>query len=131
MPDGPERSPIDAGGAGAFFIEMGALFGIARLGWALGDAVPIRLALALAGAVIAGICWGIFRTRGFDPSGREPTVPVSGPTRIALEFAFYILGIIGLGISGWHAAAISLAIAVAIVIVMTRDRLQRLLATSR
>jgi hypothetical protein len=44
----------------AFLTELVALVVLARWGWTLGDATPVRLLLAIAVPAVAAVLWGLF-----------------------------------------------------------------------
>jgi hypothetical protein len=81
-------------------MELASLIGIGLIGWHLGDKGILGAFLSVAFILLMGTVWGRFRTPGFVPIGREPTNPVSGPVRIAIEVSVYLLGIFGIWWSG-------------------------------
>lgn len=86
-----------------FLLEMAALVGVGLYGWGL--ATPWRFVAVVGLPLFFAFLWGTFAVPQ-DPSrsGRAP-VPVSGPVRLALEFAVFLGGLWGLLQSGWSTAA--------------------------
>lgn len=102
----PERPPFQISDTAQFAMELASLMGIGLIGWHLGNRGFLGAILALAFILLTGTVWGRFRTPGFVPTGREPTNPVSGPVRIAIELAVYLLGIFGIWWSGREQTAL-------------------------
>lgn len=122
MPEPPPHEPVTSGFAGQFLLEVVGLIGMARLGWYLGGEGPRRIVLATLLVILAGALWGIFRTPGFVPSGRDPVVPIPGPMRLAVEVLFFAVASWGLWISGWNIAG-AVTIAGTVIVYWTlRDR---------
>lgn len=95
-----DRQPLSIGDAGQFAMELAGLVGIGLIGWHLGNEGIFGAVLAIAFIFLTGTVWGRYRTPGYVPTGREPTHPVSGPVRIAIELVVYTLGIFGIWWSG-------------------------------
>lgn len=117
MSDEKMRPVFTIGDIGQFVMELASLLGIGLIGWHLGGRGVLGAILAVAFILATGWLWGRFRTPGFVPTGREPTQPVSGPIRIALELAVYALGIFGIWWSGRESTAY-IVIAIAIVTIL-------------
>lgn len=96
---------VGISGAAQFAMELASLIGIGLIGWHLGNKGILGAFLAVAFILLMGTIWGRFRTPGFVPTGREPSNPVSGPVRIAIELAVYLLGILGIWWSGRETTA--------------------------
>lgn len=87
----------------AFLLEMAMFAALAILGWHLAGGGLAGVILAAAFVIVAGAVWGLCRVPGDLPHGRS-RVPVSGPVRIAIEFAVLGLAVYGVWI-GWNRAA--------------------------
>jgi hypothetical protein len=127
VPD-EQRPVVSSGEIGMFLLEVVGLIGIGRWGWQLGTSTLWSLSLSALLVALSSAIWALFRTPGFVPSGVDPVIPVPGPVRAVIEFAFYALGAWGLWASGWRVAAIVLVIGVVIVSIALRERLEGLLA---
>lgn len=101
----PQKPAFNLGDAAQFAMELASLMGIGLIGWHLGNKGVLGAILAVVFILLTGVVWGRFRTPGFVPTGREPQNPVSGPVRIALELAIYLLGIFGIWWSGRESTA--------------------------
>lgn len=124
----PARAGVSAGEAGMFLLEIVGLVGMGRLGWHLGTGTAWKVVLAVGFVAVTSALWTMARARGFVPSGDEPIIAVPGPVRLLIEYGFYLLGAVGLWLSGWEIAAGVFAAGVLVVSVALRDRLAGLLA---
>lgn len=122
MPEPGTPQAVTGGAVGQFFLEIAGLIGVARLGWHLGDGGGMGFALAALFVAIAGGVWGIFRTPGFVPTGKDPVVSTPGPLRLAIELGFFLIAAWGLWISGWHLAALVMVAAIVLIYWVLRDR---------
>lgn len=129
VPDRSDRPEVSVSGseAGSFLLEIVGLTGIAMLGWHVGGGGAMGLSLSALFVALAGGLWGIFRTRGYVPNGRDPIVAIPGPLRLVLEFTFYAIAAVGLWISGWRLAAAVLILGVIVVSYVLRERTRGLL----
>lgn len=109
-----DRLPVRIGDVGQFVMELASLVGIGLIGWHLPGKGVVGALLAVAMILLTGALWGRYRTPGFVPTGREPTRPVAGPVRIAIELVVYALGIFGIWWSGREQTAL-IVIAVMVV----------------
>jgi hypothetical protein len=116
---------VGVSGAAQFAMELASLIGIGLIGWHLGNQGVLGAILAVALILLMGTVWGRFRTPGFVPTGREPTNPVSGRVRIAIELAVYLLGIFGIWWSGRETTAY---IVIGVMVVTLLLSYQRLIA---
>lgn len=122
VPDHPTRTPVTPGLAGQFLLEVAGLIGIGRLGWYLGEEPAMSLALAALFVALAGAGWGLFRTRGFVPNGRDPIVAIPGPARLALEVGFFVLASGGLWVSGGRVTGVVLLTCTILIYWVLRER---------
>lgn len=129
MTQSPDRPAVGIADAGQFAMELASLVGIGLIGWHLGDKGVIGAILAIGFIILTGIIWGRFRTPGFVPTGREATRPVSGPIRIALELAVYLLGIFGIWWSGRDQTAVIVLAVMVITLVISANRYRAMWAT--
>ncbi|MCO5215661.1 MAG: YrdB family protein [Thermomicrobiales bacterium] len=111
----PQRLPVGIGDIGQFVMELASLIGIGLIGWHLPGKGVFGAILAVTMIMLTGTIWGRYRTPGFVPTGREPTHPVSGPVRIALELIVYAVGIVGI----WWSGREQTALGVIVIMVLT------------
>ena len=119
----PQRPTPQIGDGFQFLMELASLIGIGLIGWHLGDKGVIGAVLAVVLILLTGEIWRRFRTPGFVPTGEAPLNPVSGPIRIALEFAVYLLGIFGIWWSGREQTAWIVAGVMILTLVISYKRL--------
>lgn len=115
--------------AAQFAMELASLIGIGLIGWHLGNRGIVGTLLAVAFILLTGTVWGRYRTPGFVPTGREPTQPVSGPIRIAIELVVYLLGIFGIWWSGREQTALIVAAVMVATLVISANRYRAMWAT--
>lgn len=116
---------VGVSGAAQFAMELASLIGIGLIGWHLGNEGILGAFLAVAFILLMGTVWGRFRTPGFVPTGREPSNPVSGPVRIAIELSVYLLGIFGLW---WSGRETTTYIVIGVMVITLLFSYQRLIA---
>lgn len=118
-----QRPSFGIGDTLQFIMELASLLGIGLIGWHLGNKGILGAILAIAFILLTGAIWGRFRTPGFVPTGREPAQPVSGPVRIALELAVYVIGIFGIWWSGREVTAYIVIAVMALTLAISYKRL--------
>ncbi len=129
MSQQPVRPAVTIADAAQFAMELASLIGIGLIGWHLGNKGILGTILAVAFILLTGTVWGRYRTPGFVPTGREPTQPVSGPIRIAIELTVYLLGIFGLWWSGREQTALIVAAVMVVTLVISASRYRAMWAT--
>lgn len=129
MSQQPERPGVNVADAAQFAMELASLIGIGLIGWHLGNQGVLGAILAVAFILLTGVIWGRFRTPGFVPTGREPTHPVSGPVRMALELAVYLLGIFGIWWSGREQTALIVVAVLVVTLLISVNRYRAMWAT--
>lgn len=117
-----DHAPIGPGEIGMFLLEIVSLIGIGRLGWQLGDGGRAGMVMACAMVVVACSVWVVFRSRVDEGTRGATIVAIPGPLRLVIEYSVYALGVIGLWVSGWQAAAMVLGVGIVIVTVLLRGR---------
>jgi hypothetical protein len=112
-----------------FVLELAALYAMGRYGLHVASG-PLRFALSVVLPLAAATAWGVFAVPS-DPSrsGRAP-IPVPGTSRLALEVAFFSLGVLALLQSDARMAAVGLALSVVLHYALSVDRIRWLLQTA-
>jgi hypothetical protein len=111
-------SPANA--AVRFGLELGALVGVAALGWQLGGVVVAVLLVAVAAAA-----WATFRVPG-DPG--DAPVAVRGIVRLFLEIDVFTVATIGMALAWGAAVAVPFAVVVVVHYATTTERVRWLLS---
>jgi hypothetical protein len=124
-----DRPGVRIADAAQFAMELASLIGIGLIGWHLGNKGIAGAIFALAFILLTGFIWGRFRTPGFVPTGREPTQPVSGPIRIAIELVVYLLGIFGIWWRGREQTALVVAAIMVATMLISASRYRAMWAT--
>jgi hypothetical protein len=112
-----------------FVLELAALYAMGNYGLHVTSGL-LRYALCVALPLTAATVWGVFAVPS-DPSrsGRAP-VPVPGTSRLALELAFFSVGVLAFMQSDARTAAVGLALSVVLHYALSVDRIRWLLQTS-
>lgn len=118
----PQRPAVGLGETLQFLLELASLFGIGLIGWNMGDRGILGAILAVVLIILTGTIWGRFRTPGFVPTGRPPTFPVDGKTRIAIELGVFAAGIFGLWYGGYTMTALVTLVVLVLMLIALRYR---------
>lgn len=124
---GRPTSAIRLADAGMFLLEVVSMIGIAQLAWPITGG-GARWLLSGTLLIAAGSAWGVFRTRGFVPTGGDPIVAVPGIARLVIEWGIYAAGIVGFWVAGRGLIALAVLALAVIVHIAHHQRIRGLLA---
>jgi len=109
-----------------FLLELAMWASFFWIGWKAGDAGTRWLfAIVFGGAAI--LLWGLFRTPGMPPAGKDGGIPTPGPVRLIVEIGLFFLAGVGLWLSGARWAAETLWTFAALIYLLSLPRVRWLL----
>jgi len=110
-----------------FLLEMAALVAVGVAAWMELDGAA-RWVGVVGGPFALMIVWGVFNVPGDPSRGGGAPVPVTGRTRLMIEFAFFSIGAAALGIAtGSVWPTVVFVVAVIIHYILSLDRVGWLL----
>jgi hypothetical protein len=110
-----------------FVLELAMWASFFWIGWQVGSDVT-RWLFTLVFGVAAMLLWGLFRTPGMPPAGKDGVIPTPGPVRLAIEIGLFLFAGVGLWWTGSRWAAETLWTFAALIYILSFSRVRWLLA---